>query len=310
MSVVFDVGDSPQLEYRTYDGDVLMDATTVTLTVVAPDGTVTTPAVAHAGIGVYQANVSVDQVGTWTFLWVAAGAVIDQESGGFRVQAGATGRDYASLGELQEWLGDESQRHDTGQLRRVLSSVSRAVDKHCGRRFWRDNAATTKVFRAEEPTLVWTGDIWTTTGLVVRTDPGGTGTWSQTWSAGEYQLEPLNADQDAGSAGAYAWWQLGAVGNRVFPLHQRAPGVQVTARWGWSAVPDQVVEATLLKAASLFKRRDAPFGFAELGDNLAVVRISRNDPDVVQLLKPFKHFRPRTLSYDPQARSLFHGGRR
>jgi hypothetical protein len=39
----------------------------------------------------------------------------------------------------------------------------------------------------------------------------------------------------------------------------------------------------MLKAASLFKRKDAPFavaGFSEFG----AVRIGRNDPDVLELL--------------------------
>lgn len=64
------------------------------------------------------------------------------------------------------------------------------------------------------------------------------------------------------------------------------PTVQVTARFGWSAVPYQVNEATILKAASLFKRKDAPFGVAGFNE-FGAVRITRKDPDVLELLSDF-----------------------
>jgi hypothetical protein len=308
VSVTFHLGDSPQLTYLAYADDVLTDATVV-LTVTAPDGTQTSPAITRTATGTYLANVDVAQLGIWSFVWTATGAVEDSESGSFRVQSGASAKVYATLEELREWFGDESARLDPGQLHRTLASVSRAIDRHCGRRFWRDNTATARTFRAEEPGLVWTGDFWSAAGLIVEADPAGNGVWSQVWDAGDYQLEPLNAAADLGSDGAFAWWQIAAVGSDAFPVFPRRVGVRVTAKWGWSAVPDQVTEAALLKAASLFKRRDAPFGFAEVGD-LGVIRIGRNDPDVVEMLRPFVHVRPRTLNYDPQATSLFHRGRR
>lgn len=63
-------------------------------------------------------------------------------------------------------------------------------------------------------------------------------------------------------------------------------GIQVTARWGWPAVPSEVTEATLLLASRLFKRKDSPQGVAGFGD-LGVVRISTVDVDVRNLLESF-----------------------
>ncbi|MDX2921298.1 hypothetical protein PV370_25695, partial [Streptomyces sp. NE06-03C] len=63
-------------------------------------------------------------------------------------------------------------------------------------------------------------------------------------------------------------------------------GVQVTARWGWPAVPDEIVQATLIQAARLYKRKDSPEGVtgsAEWG----VVRLSRRDPDVWALIEHY-----------------------
>jgi hypothetical protein len=45
--------------------------------------------------------------------------------------------------------------------------------------------------------------------------------------------------------------------------------------------------ATILKATQLFKRKDAPFGVLQFGD-IAAVRVTRADADVVELLWPYQ----------------------
>lgn len=213
---------------------------------------------------------------------------------------------YATVAQLREQFRDDDSILDTTQLQRALDATSEAVDRFTCRRFTLDASATARVYRVENPVEAWVDDIASTTGLVVETDPAGSGTWSQAWTTSDYQLEPLNAQADGG---AYAWWVIAATDSLTFPWHNRRVGLRVTARWGWSAVPEQVVEATLLKAASLFKRRDAPFGVLGFSD-VGVVRIGRQDPDVVALLNPFVKVTPSTINLDPQAASLFHGGRR
>lgn len=311
MTTTFNIGDRAKLTYAAKVDGVLTNAT-ITLTVTRPDGTtVTSPTITNPSIGNYAANIDVAIPGLWTYLWTATGAVTDSEDGTFRVLEAAGTTVYATVDELREWFGDDATRLSTPQLARALAASSRAIDRYCGgRRFWRDNTATSRVYRADEPNFAWIDDLWSTAGLVVATDPGGNNTWSQTWTTGtDYQLEPLNTAADTGGDAAFAWWQVAAVGVIRFPVFQRRVGLRVTAKWGWSAIPDQVSEATLLKAASLFKRRDAPFGWAEVGE-VGVVRIGRNDVDVVDLLAPFKRMRARTLSYDPQTNSIFHGGLR
>jgi hypothetical protein len=60
--------------------------------------------------------------------------------------------------------------------------------------------------------------------------------------------------------------------------------VRVTAKWGWPAVPDTVVQATLIQASRLYRRKDSPegvLGSAEWG----TVRLGRVDPDVYALIQ-------------------------
>ena len=78
-------------------------------------------------------------------------------------------------------------------------------------------------------------------GLLIEVDHSGSGSWVAL-DPGSYRLEPLNADANGG---AYAWWTIGANAEPGLPVSPR-PLVRVTAHWGWSQVPDQVAEATVI----------------------------------------------------------------
>jgi hypothetical protein len=69
----------------------LADPTAVTLTVRAPDGTLSTPSVSKAATGRYSATVSPSQSGTWVYRWVGTGAVTAAAEGAFYVRARRVG---------------------------------------------------------------------------------------------------------------------------------------------------------------------------------------------------------------------------
>lgn len=189
---------------------------------------------------------------------------------------------YATEDQFREHFKDSGQKLDEGLIHRAINAASRAIDDHCGRRFWRDPEAalTTYTYRPDDPYTAWVNDISTTTGLIIKTDTAGDGTWATTWAATDYQLEPLNP------VGAHAFWRIVAIDRYTFPCSSRRVSLQVTARHGWSAVPDPVVDACLLKAAALYKRAEAPFGVLGSAD-WGAIRIGRSDPDVVSLLAPY-----------------------
>lgn len=192
--------------------------------------------------------------------------------------------------------GISGTQHDTTMASAVNATIQ-AVIRYCGRSFEKVAVAseTARVYsRSGESD--WRGiesaysavihDVWDTTNLVVKTDEGDDGTFETTWAATDYQLEPLNLlEGDTYSP----YWRIRAVESRTFPLSSRRAALQVTAAWGWTAVPDDVKEAALLKAARLWTRKDSPQGVAGFGE-FGVVRISRaKDPDVAELLDPFRH---------------------
>lgn len=196
---------------------------------------------------------------------------------------------YATLAEFRDHLGDAGSTLDESQIERSLDAASRAIDRFTRRRFWRDTGVTTRVYRVRNPHLAWVDDISTTTGLVVKTDTTGDGSWLTTWDTTDYQLEPLNAEviHASDTADPYAWWRIVAIDEKTFPVHRFRTTLQVTARYGWTDIPDDIKLACLLHATNLFKRKDAPFGVAAFGD-FGPIRVSRLDPDVRALLMPYR----------------------
>jgi hypothetical protein len=190
---------------------------------------------------------------------------------------------YCSVAQLRTHFGDDSSLLSTELLERAINATSRAIDKFTGRRFWVDGSVQAKVYRCDDGYEAEVDDISTTTGLIVATDTTGDGTYATTWASTDYQLEPLNANTEAT---AHAWWRIVAVDDYTFPIHARRTTLRVTAKFGWSAIPDAVEEACILRAASIFKRKEATFGVAGFGE-FGVVRIGRSDVDVMALLGDF-----------------------
>jgi hypothetical protein len=293
LSQVYDVGDSARLSFTVTIDGTPTDAT-VSVTVTKPDGStvvVSGGSLTHTtGTGVYATVLATDQAGLWAYRWTATGAATTAEDGSFIVEPLLGATLYATVDELRDHLGDSGRNAlDGDQLERACRASSRAVDRWCHRRFWQDPTPVARTFWTTNPWRATLPDLATTTGLLVKTDTAGDGTYATTWTiTTDFRVEPRDAPADGGG---YAYDELQAVGGKTFPTlgppSARFPGLQVTGRWGWSQVPDQVREATLLRAAALWRRKDAPFGVATF-DQFGPVRITRADPDVVDLLGPFR----------------------
>lgn len=194
---------------------------------------------------------------------------------------------YATLSELRSWLAIDDTLDDS-TLSLALDVASQKVDDFCGRTFAVPTGVSVRTFRSSSSLLLTLDpgcDIASTTGLVVRTDDNEDGTFETTWTIDtDFVLEHQQGDN-----GATTWpsWQIVAVGNRYWPTRTLRRTVQVTARWGWQAVPAPVKQATLLLAGEAFKAKDAPFGVAAFGE-FGPLRV-RDNPMVAQLLRLYRH---------------------
>lgn len=189
--------------------------------------------------------------------------------------------EYSTLAVLKQQLtiAATDTTRDT-LLNQALESASRSIDNLTGRRFFLDAVATARTYnptgrisyniRSEQAFI--SDDIGSTAGLIVEVGVSPSFT-----VVNVFDTEPDNAL---------------VLGRAITTLRLPQGGVwsgggsdrvRITARWGWPAVPAEVVEATLIQAARLFRRKDSPEGVtgsAEWG----VIRLSRVDPDVQALV--------------------------
>jgi hypothetical protein len=188
---------------------------------------------------------------------------------------------YCTLSELKAVLRITDSVDDT-LLELRIEEASRVIDNHCGRRFYADANATARLYAAINDSVLMVDDISSLTGLVVKTDVNGDGTYSSTLTSTDFQTEPLNA-----LAQGLPISILRASVPGKFPLTQAPAGVQVTAKWGWPSVPNPIRSACILLAGRLVKRGDSLLGVAGFGD-LGAITVRAIDPDVERMLRPFK----------------------
>lgn len=163
-----------------------------------------------------------------------------------------------------------------------VGEASRVIDDYCNRRFYADTAATARIYVATQTNEVFVDDISTTSGLVVKTDSAGDGSYATTLGASDYQCGPLNA-----VARGLPINQISATPSAQFPTSVAPAGVQVTAKWGWPSVPEPVQSACVILAGRLVKRGDSLLGVAGFGD-LGAITVRSIDPDVQRMLAPYR----------------------
>ncbi|MDX2948891.1 phage gp6-like head-tail connector protein [Streptomyces caniscabiei] len=189
--------------------------------------------------------------------------------------------EYVELATLKEQVGieaDDATRD--GLLNKARGAASRAIDRATGRRFWLDPEPVTRTYRLQDRIVcdddgerLLVDDIGSITGLVVETGSGASFT-----TLTNYETSPDNALADG-----YAITGLLRVNGTWGTATTRA---RITAQFGWPTIPDDIAEAALIQSSRLFKRKDSAEGVtgsAEWG----VIRLSRRDPDVWNLIEPF-----------------------
>jgi hypothetical protein len=197
---------------------------------------------------------------------------------------------YCTLAQIKDYLS-VTDTQDDALLEAAVTAASREIDRHCQRRFWSDTSTSARVYHVCDKDELVVDDFSTTTGLTVYTDEGDNGTYNQAWTiTTDFVVYPFNGVLD----GVEGWpfYEIRATGSRAFPTvstgYGNRPRVQVTAKWGWAAVPDAVYQACLIKAAALYFRKDSPTGVMGGFTDLGPLRVSsREDPTVAMLLAPY-----------------------
>jgi hypothetical protein len=193
---------------------------------------------------------------------------------------------YCTQDQVKAAVGIEDTVDDT-LIDAAINAASRQIDAHCGRRFWQDATVKTREFYADCSSEIYVGDISTTTGLIVKLDEADDATYSTTLTIStHFLLTPLNA---ADETPVWPYTHIRLVdGVYVYPRSSSGrPGVQVTAKFGWPAVPDDVTQACILQARTLFKAPATQFGAFQVGVDGFSRQIRPMDPVANVLLVPY-----------------------
>jgi hypothetical protein len=191
---------------------------------------------------------------------------------------------YVTVADFKAWIG-LGDAIDDDVINDALKGASRAIDTFCDTHFWKTAAGTARRFDTCDNWRLRINDAVAVT--EVATDKDADGVFETVWLAADFQLLPLNPD--AGPE-TMPFSEIRAIKTLKFPATgtARVGLTRVTGTWGWPAVPEAVIQATLLTANRLIKRRRSPEGVAGF-DELGVIRIStRDDPDAVRLLTPYR----------------------
>jgi hypothetical protein len=276
----YDLGDGVPLEHEVRNADGVLTAATVSLTLTRPDGTTfTPPSITNPSTGLYRAVPVPDVAGNnWAGVWTTSGTVVSVTPFWFSVADPAPAA-YTDLPTLKSALGKLTADDRDDLIQSAIAAASRWIDRRCGRYFYADRTTSARTFPVtgrvtcvDSDQVLMVDDIASATGLAVAT--GRTGSWTTVtgWEVGpDNSLVYGRAYTEL--RGPVGWLQAGM-------------RVQVTARWGWPAVPDEIAQAATLLAARFYRRKDSPqgvLGNAEWG----FARVSRVDPDVEALISPF-----------------------
>jgi len=192
---------------------------------------------------------------------------------------------YCTLAQIKA-AARISDSVDDSLLEMAVESASRAIDGHAGRYFYSSGTAT-RYYAAEDSFLTQIDDV-SSTAITIQVSSAGDGVFDTTFAPVDYQLEPLNGNVDGLSV---PYTRIRAVENYLFPVEAEQALVKVTAVFGWASVPTSITQACIIQASRIFKRLDSPLGIAGFGD-MGAMRVSRYlDPDVEQLVAPYRRLR-------------------
>lgn len=209
---------------------------------------------------------------------------------------------YASLDEYKERVTKTSDAADE-LIEAVLLAVSRHLDLECERFFGQDAAAVARLYDGNGGTRLYVADIATAIDLVVKADLDGDYAFDgddETLTIGtHFWLGPANADKGpepkpyryldiVPNNGRLSYWgRVATWPSYGLPSADEAyqlRAVEVTAKFGWSAVPGAIREATVMITRELLDLEAA--GATQALQNIdAAVRLSPAAFSTIQRIK-------------------------
>jgi len=171
---------------------------------------------------------------------------------------------------------------DDDTLDDIVNAVSRMVDDYTGQFFYTITAGTA-YFEPKVSNEIPTYPFTSISSITVDTDADLT--YETVLVTTDWHAEPSNA---AMFGKPYMGIELTANCAVALPVDLDR-GVKIVANWGWSSVPTEVKQATVIASCHLYEARKAYLGVIGNNDTGGVIRLSqRLHPEAALLLEPFK----------------------
>lgn len=190
---------------------------------------------------------------------------------------------YVDIDNLKSTIYVQGTTLLDADLEAAVAAASQGLDQELGRTFDLSDAAVTRLFTPQDSVTLPINDLVDLDSFKVDRD--GDGVFEETWTLNtDFVLLPLNAALDGEP---WTHVEVRPQGRYAMPVGQRG-SVQIVGQWGWSQIPDRIVEATgLIATQLLMRKRDAPFGVTSFssGDSVTAAYIAKSDPHVRWLTK-------------------------
>jgi len=196
---------------------------------------------------------------------------------------------YTTVIKVAEALQISVTDHDT-LLEYAVEAASRQIDAYCGkgRRFWQDSEAVARQYYPQERRRLHVDDVSTTTGLAVKIDMDDDGTYETTLTINQdFIVEPVNAAAESPVRPFTTIALLDGTITGWSKLSSGRPYVQVTAKFGWPAVPIAVERACVMQAKNVFKAPDLMYGSFQLSSEGTPLNAPSMDPVARALLENY-----------------------
>jgi len=165
----------------------------------------------------------------------------------------ATAEEYRARVDQSDATGDDV-------LLSQLSAVTQYLKNRLGRFFTRDAAVVVRTFDGNGQRRLYVPDIATATGLIVKVDLDGDFDFDgadETLTIGtHFWVGPANADKGP-EVWPFGYLEIIPGNGRLEVWPARARAVQVTASFGWPAVPGAIKEATISVTRQLRDMQEA-----------------------------------------------------
>ena len=191
---------------------------------------------------------------------------------------------YTTAADVQNalGLGTATLTPDTAEIEAAITAVSRTIDDYCGRFFY--SVAGTVLFTAEDYLFTPLPGDWSSISSITIDDDNSVTPTVVLDASKDYRLETNKA---------FPGWPYTGIIITTYNTSHSLPvgiteGTKAIGQRGWAAIPPAIQQAALLQAVRTHSRRAVPFGVAGSPDGGVVRLLSRLDPDVELMCRPYR----------------------